>query len=195
MITPSEFEQQSDWIDLDAILSDCCTVGADVIVYGKVNRFRGVIECVNADCTRIQIKYDADESGYPDSHVLETCDVDEIRCKICCDVNWFEIDECQNPDLTGLPDYPPDGQAYLYSGDFNDPDCIFLYQGFGPFKDISSYTKISNNDVVSFSLDEYDLTITLRDGTEYTVTLVKNTLASACFDSFPLDSGDLEELT
>lgn len=194
MTDPADFAMTSEWIELDAILSDCCEVGANVIVYGKVNRFRGVIDCVSADCRKIKIKYDATESGYPDSHNVETCDVTEIRCQLCCDINWYEVDDCSAPDLTVLPDYPPDGQAWLYVGDFNDPDCLFIYQGFGDWKDITNYTKIPSNHVTAFEFDEetYILTITMKDGTEYPVTLVRNSLASLCFDSIPLDCSAFE---
>lgn len=195
MTNPEDFAQTSEWIELASILSDCCDVEANVIVYGKINRFRGIIDCVNADCTKIKIRYDATESGYPESHVIETCDIDEVRCQLCCDINWYQVDDCASPDLTGLPDYPPDGQAYLYVGDFNDPDCLFIYQGFGNWKDITNYTKVANNNIVDFDFDTetYVLTITMRDGSTHSVTLVRNSLASICFDNIPLDCSLLSE--
>lgn len=194
MTNPADFTDLSEWIDLAEALSDCCEVGAEVVVYGKVQKFRGVIDCVNSDCSKIKILYDIDETGYPEDHVIETSDIEFIRCKACCDITWYQIDDCSSPDLTGLPSSQPDGQIWLYSGDFNDPDCLFVYQGFGDHQDIASYTKIPSNHVIDFDLDEYNLSITMKDGTVYTVTLAKDSVASLCLDSISLDCDYLEEL-
>lgn len=191
MTNPSDFSKISEWIDLEEALGECCEVGANVIVYGKVNRFRGVVECVSANCKQVKIKYDPDESGYPDTHSVETCDIEELRCVLCCDVTWIQINSCLEPDLTTLPSSPPDGQVYLYSGNFNDPDCVLIYQGFGPFRDISSYAKIPNNNVIGIAIEDYILTVSMKDGTEYTAELARNSLASICFDGLGLDTENL----
>jgi hypothetical protein len=192
MTDPSDFEDISEWIDLDEILVDCCELGAEVMVYGKVNKFRGIIDCLDG-CTKLKIKYDLAETGYPDGHTIETCDINSIRCKLCCDVTWYQVDSCADPDLDGLPSYPPDGQVYLYVGESTAPDCIFKYQGFGDFKDIGSYVKFPGNDIESFDLDGYDLTINMANGESYTVTLASNSVASICLDALPLDLEEFEE--
>lgn len=195
MIEISEFEDISDWISLDDILVDCCETGAEVVVYGKVNRFRAVIECVENNCSKIKLKYHLEETGYPDGHTIEACDIESIRCKACCDENWFSIDDCTNPDLTSLPAYPPEGNSYLYSGDINSPGCVYKYLGFGSFRDIDYWIKLPGNDIESFNLSDYVLTITMTNGETHSVTLVANTLASVCFDAIEIDLDDLDELT
>lgn len=194
MTDPSDFTDQSGWIELVEPL-ECCDLGQHVVLYGKNTKFRGIIECKSPSCDKIQVLYDNSEAGYADGYELENCDVVEIRCKLCCDINWYQIDDCSNPDLSVLPVYPPEGQVYLYGGDFNDPDCVFIYQGFGAFKDITSYLKVNVNHVSDFTFDEesYDLTIIMKDGTEHEVTLVGGVLASTCFNGLPLNCDSLNE--
>lgn len=129
------YPQTSKLLKLPKCLpKDCDEVGDEVIIETKFNTVKGLIHSIDGN-GNLKLSYNAVDAGYPDCYQLEQCDVVSIRCYSCCDDRYFELDSCD--DLTcdiisaalGASSPKLVGNIFLYSGDLNEPDCLWKWNG------------------------------------------------------------------
>lgn len=129
------YPQTSQLLKLPKCLpKDCNEVGDEVIIETKLNTVKGLIHSIDGN-GNLKLSYNAVDAGYPDCYQLEQCDVVSIRCYSCCDDRYFELESCEplTCDIIsaalGASSPKLVGNIFLYSGDLNEPDCLWKWNG------------------------------------------------------------------
>lgn len=129
------YPQTSKLLKLPKCLpKDCNEVGDEVIIETKFNTVKGLIHSIDGN-GNLKLSYNAVDAGYPDCYQLEQCDVVSIRCYSCCDDRYFELESCEplTCDIIsaalGASSPKLVGNIFLYSGDLNEPDCLWKWNG------------------------------------------------------------------
>lgn len=140
---------------LSANLKGCSAPGDRVIIETK----RGTVEGMAFERvgTQYRFKYNAVDAGYYEGHELSPCDVVGIRCYSCCDDRWIEAEDCSpltREKINALVGpKKPVGQLYIYSGDQEEPDCVWKYKGLGDHQDPSNWV-VFNDEITQYSGDK-----------------------------------------
>lgn len=140
---------------LSANLKGCSGPGGRVIIETKRGTVEGMVfERVG---TQYRFKYNAVDAGYYEGHELSPCDVVSIRCYGCCDDRWIEAEDCSpltREKINALVGpKKPVGQLYIYSGDQDEPDCVWKYKGLGDHQDPSNWV-VFNDEITQYSGDK-----------------------------------------
>lgn len=145
------FPHESKLLKLNdpCLLDGCNEVGDSIVIETKINTVEGIISYIDTK-GQIKIKYNALDAGYTSGYQLDNCEIEAIRCFVCCDDRYYELDSCEltTEALNALfGEDKPEGKIFAYSGDKNEPDCLYKYSGLGDFLDpdnwIDEYGRIS----------------------------------------------------
>lgn len=164
------YPQTSEALTLTTCLPKGCNeVGDPVIIQTKINTVMGVIRSVSDKI--ITVGYHAVQAGYTPCYKLSQCEIVSVRCFNCCDDRYFEIASCVLTEEAitasiGVSELPI-GDIYIFSGDQNNPDCLYKYKGFGPISDpvnwvdMFGYLPARFNNLEGNSLEEFLSWLTL----------------------------------
>jgi hypothetical protein len=124
------------------LLDGCNEVGDSIVIETKINTVEGIISYIDTK-GQIKIKYNALDAGYTSGYQLDNCEIEAIRCFVCCDDRYYELTSCEltTEALNALfGEDKPEGKIFAYSGDRNEPDCLYKYSGLGDFLDPDNWS-------------------------------------------------------
>lgn len=135
----------------------CCEIGKLItVVTADGYQFFADITYIDDCCKTLRFDHPTDTTvtGFDPAYSIQNKDVALIRCKSCCDDNFYEIEELA--DVSELDDGII-GHIYVYIGDPDDPRYVWKWTGQGSYKNPAKYILIERPVYNPYDEDSFEM--------------------------------------